>query len=42
MQIQLHKLLSIEACYAILREIRWEQGVFCPFGLPFCISCLFM
>lgn len=30
MQIQLHKLLSVDACFVILRELRWEQGVFCP------------
>ncbi len=30
MQIQLHKLLSLELCYTILRELRWEEGVSCP------------
>ncbi|TAE18159.1 MAG: hypothetical protein EAZ95_05000 [Bacteroidetes bacterium] len=30
MQIQLHKLLSLELCYTILRELRWEDGISCP------------
>jgi len=30
MQINLLKLMGDEACYHLLREIRWEEGVKCP------------
>ena len=30
MQINLLKLMGDEACYNLLRELRWENGVKCP------------
>ena len=30
MQINLLKLMGDEACYNLLRELRWEDGVKCP------------
>ena len=30
MQINLLKLMGDEACYHLLRELRWEDGVRCP------------
>ena len=28
--IQLHKILDVKLCYALLRAVRWKEGVCCP------------
>lgn len=29
-EIQLHKILNVSLCWDILRNIRWNDGVYCP------------
>ena len=29
-EIQLHKLLNVSLCWDILRNVRWNDGVYCP------------